>query len=213
MTQALPLPPAPSPAGVPARRETLLDAADRVVQRDGPAASMTSIAREAGITKPILYRWFGDKGGLYRALAERHVEELLAELRAALGTANDRRGRVLHVIDTYLRLIESRPQVYRFLMHRASVEDPDVRSQVATFVSRLGDEVGLGIRAELSLPDDRAALAQAWGHAIVGMVQAAGDWWLEHRPVPRRELAGQLTDLLWGGYASAVREARPEAAR
>ena len=33
---------------------------------------MNVIAAEAGITKPILYRHFGDKGGLYRALAERH---------------------------------------------------------------------------------------------------------------------------------------------
>ncbi|MGH2819151.1 MAG: helix-turn-helix domain-containing protein, partial [Actinomycetota bacterium] len=45
----------------------LLDAADNVVRRDGPEASMQKIAAEAGITKPILYRQFGDKGGLYRA--------------------------------------------------------------------------------------------------------------------------------------------------
>ena len=54
-----------------ARRESLLAAADLVVQRDGPSASMSAIAAEAGITKPILYRHFGDKSGLYAALAER----------------------------------------------------------------------------------------------------------------------------------------------
>ena len=68
------------------RRALLLAAADRVVQRDGPDASMNVIAAEAGITKPILYRHFGDKGGLYRALAQRHIEELLERLRAALVT-------------------------------------------------------------------------------------------------------------------------------
>ena len=62
----------------------LLEAADRVVLRDGPGASMNAIAAEAGITKPILYRHFGDKGGLYRALAVRHTDALLAALRAAL---------------------------------------------------------------------------------------------------------------------------------
>lgn len=43
------------------RRRELLEAADRVVLRDGPQASMNAIAAEAGITKPILYRHFGDK--------------------------------------------------------------------------------------------------------------------------------------------------------
>jgi AcrR family transcriptional regulator len=56
------------------RRRELLEAADRVVLRDGPGASMNAIAAEAGITKPILYRHFGDKGGLYAALAKRRAD-------------------------------------------------------------------------------------------------------------------------------------------
>ena len=65
------------------RRHQLLDAADRVIRRRGAGASMDEIATEAGISKPILYRHFGDKDGLHRALAERYVEALLSELRAA----------------------------------------------------------------------------------------------------------------------------------
>ena len=44
---------------------------------------MEEIATEAGITKPILYRHFGDKDGPYEALAERYVEELKAALLPA----------------------------------------------------------------------------------------------------------------------------------
>ncbi len=73
------------------RRRELLEAADRVVLRDGPQASMNAIAAEAGITKPILYRHFGDKGGLYSALAKRHTDALLAALRAALDAPSERR--------------------------------------------------------------------------------------------------------------------------
>ncbi|WP_241780227.1 TetR family transcriptional regulator, partial [Streptomyces wadayamensis] len=104
------------------RRRELLDAADRVVLRDGPGASMNAIAAEAGITKPILYRHFGDKGGLYSALAKRHTDALLASLRAALDAPADRRERVEATLDTYLAAIEARPQVYRFLMHPAEGE-------------------------------------------------------------------------------------------
>ena len=101
------------------RRRELLEAADRVVLRDGPQASMNAIAAEAGITKPILYRHFGDKGGLYRALAKRHTDALLDALRAALDAPAERRERVEATLDTYLAAIEARPQVYRFLMHPA----------------------------------------------------------------------------------------------
>src|SRR5438874_6866027 len=101
----------------------LLDAADRVVRREGSAASMNLIAAEAGITKPILYRHFGDKGGLYRALAARHIDRLLARLRAALLTRGGLTARTRATVDAYLAAVEEQPQVYRFLMERAAMED------------------------------------------------------------------------------------------
>ena len=70
------------------RREELLDVADRVIQRHGTGVSMDEIASEAGITKPVLYRHFGDKDGLYEALTQRYVDELTAVLRPAAETAS-----------------------------------------------------------------------------------------------------------------------------
>lgn len=183
------------------RRASLLEAADRVVQRDGPDASMNVIAAEAGITKPILYRHFGDKGGLYRALAARHVEELLDRLRAALVTRGGLRTRTRATIDAYLASIEERPQVYRFLVHRAAVEEPGVRGEVEGFVRRFGDELATGIRSEPALGDVEPLRAQVWAHAIAGMVQAAGDWWLDHPDVPRETVVDELTALLGTGLA------------
>src|SRR3954447_10666153 len=89
------------------RRRELLEAAERVVLRDGPEASMNAIAAEAGITKPILYRHFGDKSGLYRALAKRHTDALLATLRHALDSSGDRRHRVEATLHAYLSAIET----------------------------------------------------------------------------------------------------------
>ncbi|GAA2997230.1 hypothetical protein GCM10020229_07150 [Kitasatospora albolonga] len=76
---------------------------------------MNAIAAEAGITKPILYRHFGDRNGLISALTERHTSGLLAAVRAALNEPLERRDRVEHVLDVYLAGIESRPQVYRLI--------------------------------------------------------------------------------------------------
>src|ERR1700754_1292561 len=128
------------------RRKELLEAADRVVLRDGPQASMNAIAAEAGITKPILYRHFGDKGGLYAALAKRHTDALLNSLRAALDAPAERRERVEATLDTYLAAIEARPQVYRFLMHPAegstgADQGFDVGKHSAPLLRRMGEEL------------------------------------------------------------------------
>ncbi|MFJ2026590.1 TetR family transcriptional regulator [Streptomyces sp. NPDC087897] len=200
------------------RRRELLEAADRVVLRDGPQASMNAIAAEAGITKPILYRHFGDKGGLYRALAARHTDALLSALRAALDAPADRRRRVESTLDTYLAAIEARPQVYRFLMHPsdgsadASPTDIspvpaeqgfDVGRHSAPLLRRLGEELGQVIAERVDLGPDSEQTARIWGHGIVGMMHAAGDWWLGDRPCDREQLVGALADLLWGRLAAA----------
>jgi len=155
-------PPAPAPAPAPAptkgrrrgprTREELLDAAERVVLRDGPSASMNAIAAEAGITKPILYRHFDDKAGLYVALADRHIETLLERLRLALTRPLPRRERTEAAIDAWLRLVEGNPALYRFLVQRGQAEEPQVRDRVAMFQRRLGDEWAVGIAAEFKWP-------------------------------------------------------------
>ncbi|MER5493058.1 TetR family transcriptional regulator [Streptomyces sp. NPDC002490] len=184
------------------RRYELLEAADRVVLRDGPGASMNAIAAEAGITKPILYRHFGDKGGLYAALAERHTDGLLASLRAALDAPVGRRERIEATLDAYLHAIESRPQVYRFLMHPGK-SGPVAGGHRAPLLNSLGEELARVIEERLDLGPDGERLARVWGHGIIGMMHTAGDWWLSEHPCSRAELVKSLADLLWGRLAAA----------
>ena len=99
------------------RREELLDAADRIVRAGGRDTSMEEIAAEAGITKPILYRHFGDKDGLHEALAERYVE--LKEALLPAGKARGARERLAATIDAYLAYVEREPERYRFLLAAA----------------------------------------------------------------------------------------------
>ena len=194
------------------RRSELLDAADRVVHRDGPRASMNTIAAEAGITKPILYRHFGDKNGLYRALAERHTAGLLAAIRAALALPLERRDRVEAVIDTYLATIEAQPQVYRFLAHPDPAADGlTPAGPLAPALQQIADELTRSMREQVDLGPDSAVVAEAWGQAMTGMVLAAGDWWLETHPFSRERMVQTLADLLWGRLAAAGQRPVPVA--
>jgi AcrR family transcriptional regulator len=186
----------------PRRRRALLEAADRVIQRDGPEASMATIAAEAGISKPILYRHFGDKSGLYQALAERHIRRLIGDVRVEFLRPGDMRERTRASIDTYLSSISANLGLYRFLMHRASAEDQATHSTVSTVIREVGREIADVMSAEARLTD--RARAHIWGHAVVGMVHTAGDWWLDHPEVPRETVVTALVDLILDGLPAAA---------
>jgi AcrR family transcriptional regulator len=171
---------------------------------------MDDIAAEAGITKPILYRHFGDKGGLYQALAERYTQALMEELRATMERVSLPRERIAATIDTYLSFVEREEEAYRFLVHRAILERPEAHTTVADFVRGVAGEVGIAMREgllDLGL-DPRGA--EPWAHGIVGMVQLAGDWWMSDRSMPRERVVEYLTSLLWGGFLEMARSSSAE---
>jgi AcrR family transcriptional regulator len=192
----------------PDRRRALLEAADRVIQREGPEASMASIAAEAGISKPILYRHFGDKSGLYQALAERHTRKLIEGVRTEFSRTDSIRARTRSTIDTYLSTISANLNLYRFLMHRASAEDAATHSAMSTMIRGLSTELAEVMIAEGQLAD--RTRAYVWGHAVIGMVQTAGDWWLDHADeVPRETVVDSLADLILGGLPAAALSSAP----
>src|SRR5687768_7964136 len=67
------------------RRAQLLDAAIEVISRDGYAGvSVDAIAREAAVTRPVVYGVFANLEELLYALLDRQERRALEQLAAAL---------------------------------------------------------------------------------------------------------------------------------
>jgi AcrR family transcriptional regulator len=192
-----------------ARRVELLDAAVRAIRRDGPLVSMDAIATEAGVTKPIVYRHFGDRVGLATALADQFGAELVAELDAALTQDLPPQQLLRATIDTYLAFVERDPHLYSFLVGRLGAP---VGAEVANgLVGQVGTRVALVLGEQLRSLGLDSGPAEPWAFGIVGMVHLAGDWWLERRTMTRARLADDLTTLLWlglGGLTAPAKEAQ-----
>jgi AcrR family transcriptional regulator len=196
--------------GRAARREDLLDAADRAVREHGADVSMDAVAAEAGITKPVLYRHFGDREGLLAAVASRHAHRLVDELRAALAGQDHPRERIRTTMDTYLAFLERDPELHRFAtrvapaQRIAAVEDA-AASPMDDALGAVCDQVVAAVRGELASAQLDPAPARTWGEGMVGMVKLVGDRWLDDPHGPDRdELVGRLTDLLWAGFRGIV---------
>ncbi|MEJ7582841.1 MAG: TetR family transcriptional regulator [Acidimicrobiales bacterium] len=190
------------------RRDDFLDAAVAVVRRDGASASMEAMAAEAGVTKPILYRVFGDRDGLLLALAARFATELNDALAPPLtgaatatgpGPEDDPREVLRATIDAYVSLIERDPELYRFLTERLATSSDRPIAGLADEVAR-NVAVVLGERLRAVGADSGAA--EPWAYALVGMVHLSGDWWVNRRTMTRTTLVDYLVALVWDGLAS-----------
>lgn len=181
------------------RREALLDAAVTVIRRDGPRVSIEDVAREVGVTRPILYRYFGDRRGLHLAIAERFAVALMAELDRPLSSGSPPREALAATVDTYLAFVERDANVYRFLF-RGGLTDED-----RAFAHHLADRVAAVIAAGLADAGGDPSVAAAWGHALVGMVHMVGDWWVDARPMSRQRLVEVLVLLAWDGMGAGGR--------
>ncbi len=72
------------------RRTQLLDAAVDAIRDIGPGVTMEQLAKAGGVTKPILYRHFGDREGLIGAIAERFSNDLITSVTTPLATDAER---------------------------------------------------------------------------------------------------------------------------
>jgi AcrR family transcriptional regulator len=75
------------------RRESILEAAERVFLRNGVAgAKMDEIAHEAELSKGTLYLYFRNKDELYLGIAMRCLDELYVEFQVAVDESRDMLG-------------------------------------------------------------------------------------------------------------------------
>ena len=180
------------------RRAVLVQAAMQAIRQHGPDVAMEDIATAAGVSKPILYRHFQDKGDLYMAVSETATQRLRAALLSGLDTDGDPRELLRLLIETYLTFIEEEPELYRFVVRRSFADQPVRRDPVMTNAELISGVLTTIFEDRLrSLGMDPGG-AETWAHAGVGMVQSAGDWWLKHRTLPRERLRDYLLMMAWG---------------
>lgn len=187
-----------------ARRQTMIDAAVTAIHRYGTNIGMEDIAAEAGVSKPVLYRHFADQADLYVAVGQHAAEALLVALTPELDNEREPREHVAAVIDAYLRYIESEPELYRFVIRRSFAGGPVENDPVADYSSLIANRLTRVFGEKLREAGLDSGGAEPWARGIVGMVQSAGDWWLDRRSMSRESLTEYLTTLLWDGFSGIV---------
>jgi AcrR family transcriptional regulator len=187
------------------RRVAILDSALTVFGRHGyHASSIDDIAREAGVSKALIYEHFASKQDLYAELLEQHAGELFSALAEAISEAGRSASARLAVgFDAFYGFVEENRVAWRMLFREAT--DPEavavldrITAEVTNFVAGVIAE-DPGARRGQDDQETREHGVQVVAQLLVGAVQSLANWWADHDDLPRQRIVEMTMDFAWLG--------------
>jgi AcrR family transcriptional regulator len=195
----------PYAARVPAdvRREQLLDAALTIIVRDGyDAISIDAIAKEAGVTRPVVYGVFTDLRDLLGTLLDRQQERALTQLSEALPARPDLSDPDRLVGETARKMIEtvrSDPMTWQPILLAPIGMPEQVRSRIDADRENFLIQVTGLLELGLALRGGPVVDAEVAAHAILAVLEHFGRLLLTD---PDRFDTDRLVDTITGLLSS-----------
>jgi AcrR family transcriptional regulator len=192
------------------REQQMLAAAGEAFATHGfHDASMEAIAEAAGISKPMLYNYFGSKHGLYVAYVERSGGLLMQSMRKAGAPDAPAAERLYAGILAFLTYAEEHRSGWAVLHRETLAQGGPLAAEVSALRQRIA-------RLLTRLFDD-----EPFAHAFAGAGESLASWWLAHPQQSKEQMAQILMDLagvratgaLPGDEDSGQSEAGPPKAR
>jgi AcrR family transcriptional regulator len=165
-----------------AERERLMlrSAGEAFATQGFHGSSMDDIARAAGITKPMLYRYFGSKEGLYAAYLQMTGHELVDKMRAPETRDEPPEVRLRAGVRAFLNYVKEHRAGWTVLHVETTVPaDAEVAHEVAELRGRI-------IRLLTTLFGD-----EAFAHAFTGAAESLATWWV-NQPNPSIDEASAI---------------------
>ncbi|MTA00259.1 MAG: TetR family transcriptional regulator [Actinobacteria bacterium] len=177
-------------------REHVLDAAERVIRRDGAGSSLEAVAVEAGVTKPIVYDRVGGRADLADALAERLADRMVLATRTALAGETLSQTGLTRFIEANLRTVADHRELFLYVTGGSTEQTALGRLSLAGMSTQ---PLAKTLAVWRSGIQQDPGVAEAWAFGIVGMLQMVSQWWITQEGLSAAEVAGQISELLWNG--------------
>lgn len=185
-------------------------AGELFAERGAALASVVEIAERAGISKPLIYNYFGSRENLLSACLSYAAELIVTEIErtAALGEVG--LARALVTLDGMFRVLADRPWSWRLVNDPTLASVPGAGELLAPYRRKLEAMAveGVGELMHLAGDDDAedlSAMVAVWTSVFDALVT----WWLDHPGTPPEEMSARCARLfgaVFGGLGAAAPE-------
>jgi AcrR family transcriptional regulator len=190
------------------REREMLRVAERAfAERGFHAASVDAIAEGAGISKPMVYAYFGSKDGLYRACMARARERLFQILRENVDTAAPPDEQLWRGLLAFFTFVRDEPDPWTVLLGDVTAgtgpfapEGAEVRREIAALVAGLLRRAA----ADEGHPPHAPEVTEQLARALIGAGESLAVWWGEHPEEPAERVALVLMNFAWNGLGGLV---------
>jgi AcrR family transcriptional regulator len=173
-----------------ARRAQILDAAAAVFRtRDPSSVRFDEIAAAAGVSRSLVYAYFGDRAGLMAGVYLRTLAGVDEQLAALLQDVPINEARLGTLVRNYLHLVERNADMWHLFAAAGTLEHAEVAKARAIRIHAIAATWGGGPEARLV------------ARGIIGLLDAAATEWLDFRACPIDRAAEVVAFTLWHGIA------------
>jgi AcrR family transcriptional regulator len=186
--------------GVPRaeREEQILAAAvDQFAVAGYAGASVAAIASAAGISKPLVYQYFGSKDGLFLAALHHVAGPMLVRLEVAWSQEDDSVLSRLATLGAVFESLEPQRVAWRMLFDDTMPADGPIADVALAYRSRTTQVTASGSQRFLAARGmhddlDTSALGAVW----LGLVDSLVSWWLDHPEVTAAQMTQRCARLM-----------------
>jgi AcrR family transcriptional regulator len=185
------------------REQQMMTVAEEVFADQGfVAASMDDIAERVGVSKPMLYEYFGSKEGLLLACVRRARAELYRVTSQAAARADNAEAMLRDGLIAYFEFITEHSRSWALLRTEAAVVSPSAAEEVEAVRAQQTDLISAAISAYA--PDPSPFDPTAAAELIVGGCERLA-LWCERNPGTTPTAAADLVmQLTWHGIGRLV---------
>lgn len=190
------------------RRVQLMEIGRAVFASKGyEATSIEEVAQQAGVSKPIVYEHFGAKEGLYAAIVEREMDNLVARVTASISQGTPRQ-RFEDAVLAFMAYVKDEPAGFAVLTRDSPTAT--TRRGLTRVIDDLAQRVGDVFRSEFELAGYPSKVAPIYANALLGMVTQVGHWWAaEGKSFSTENVARHVAALGWMGLRHLPKDPAP----
>jgi AcrR family transcriptional regulator len=184
-------------------RQMIAVAEEIFAERGYQASSMDEIAERVGVSKPMLYEYFGSKEGLLVACIRQTRAELLATTLESVEGLTSAQDALHQGLIAFFRFIDAHRRSWALLRQEAAVAGQTAMDEIEA-VRRQQTEVNATLFGSY-LPEVSRRDLEAYAEIVVGACERLAQWYVTREDVTAEDAAELIMRMVWHGLGGATR--------